>query len=42
MGMGYELEEAYGVVVVVPENTANFTRYGFVRFRTCDERTEKG
>ena len=42
MGMGVRLERAYGVVVVIPENPADFARYGFVGFRTCDERAEKG
>jgi hypothetical protein len=32
---------AYGVVVVVPENTADFARYGLVGFRARDERAEK-
>lgn len=32
---------AYGVVVVVPKDTADFARYGLVGFRARDERAEK-
>lgn len=39
---GIDKGGAYGIVVIVPENTADFACYGFVGFRACDERAEKG